>query len=89
MDETRFERNPVTGKLSPTHEELMRWDDWVAEHMAGFEEQYTGRYLAVWDCAIIGVGTPDEALDEAERQRPDVIPYVIYVPTEREAVFLV
>ena len=89
MDETRFEQHPVTGKLSPTHEELMRWDDWLEEHIADFEEQYAGKYLAIWDCAIIGLGTPAEAFDEAERRRPDVIPFVVYIPTEREAVYLV
>ncbi len=87
--EGKYEYDTETEKLAPTYEELMRWFLWVNEHTSEFEEKYPGKYLAIWDCEIIGVGEGEEVYEEAQRRRPDVIPYIVYVPSEEEAVLLV
>jgi hypothetical protein len=89
IKEGKYEYDTETEKLAPTHEELMHWFLWVNEHASEFEEKYPGKYLAIWDYEIIGVGEGTEVYEEAQRRRPDVIPYIVYVPIEEEAVLLV
>jgi len=89
IKEGKYEYDTETGKLAPTYEELMHWFLWVNEHVSEFEEKYSGKYLAIWDYEIIGVGEGMEVYEEAQYRRPDVIPYIVYVPTEEEAVLLV
>ena len=86
----RFEVDPETGLIAPTFEETMRWDDWADERMPEFEQKYAGKYLAIWDCEIAGIGDDSwEARQETEKQYPNTVPLIVYVATEREAVLLV
>ena len=85
----KYEFDTETGKMAPTDEELMRWFLWVNEHTSEFEQRYPGKHLAIWDCEVIGVGDGETVYEEARRRRPDVIPYIVYVPMEEEAVLLV
>ncbi|MBL7065737.1 MAG: hypothetical protein ISS49_16285 [Anaerolineae bacterium] len=90
VDTTRFEIDPETGLIAPTFEETMQWDDWADEHMPEFEEMYAGKYLAVWECEIAGMGDDSwEARQEAEKRHPNTVPLIVYVATEREAVLFV
>lgn len=90
VDTTRFEVDPETGLIAPTFEETMRWDDWADEHMPEFEEQYPGKYLAIWECEVVGIGDDGwEAGEQARKRYPDTVPLIVYVATEREAVLFV
>jgi|Deesub1362A_J573_1020465.scaffolds.fasta_scaffold16708_2 recombinational DNA repair ATPase RecF len=86
----RYEIDPETGQIEPTHEELMRWHVWINEHEHEFERKYAGKYLAIWDNQVVGVGDNAwEARRAAERWQPGIVPLVTYIPTEKEAMLLV
>jgi predicted RNA-binding Zn-ribbon protein involved in translation (DUF1610 family) len=86
----KYEVDPETGQISPTHEESLRWLIWINEHEPEFEEKYAGRYLAIWDEQIVGRGDDwGQAYDAAKRWRKDIVPYIIYIPTEKEEFLLV
>ncbi|MEA3344907.1 MAG: DUF5678 domain-containing protein [Chloroflexota bacterium] len=88
--EGKYEYDTETGKLAPTHEELLRWHTWVNEQEAEFEGKYAGKYLAIWDEKIVGIGEDGgEAIESAKLWRSDVVPYIVYIPTEKEELLLV
>ena len=90
LREGRFEYDTETNKLAPTPAELYHWFLWANEHRQEFEKKYEGKHLAIWDRQIIGIGGDLlEASEQAEHCRPDVEPYFVYVPTEKETYLLV
>ena len=89
-DHSRYEIDPNTGQRSPTHEELMRWHEWLVEHEPEFETRYAGQYLAIWDKQVVTAGADEWAvIQEARRRLPDAVPLIVYIPTEKETMLLV
>lgn len=68
--------------------ELETWRLWLNDQEAELEKKYPGKYLAIWDKEIIAEGNSwGGAWDAAMIARPDIIPLVAYIPTEKESIF--
>ncbi len=60
---------------------------WVSTHQDELEP-YTGKWIAILEDVIIGVGhTAQEALDHA-RQKSDKIPFLVKVPRKDEGLYV-
>ena len=69
----------------PTWQELETWRVWKREHLAKLEQEFPGKYVAIWKNKVIATGaTLKETFHNAHSKNPDAVPWVTYIPTLEE-----
>lgn len=62
---------------------------WIHEHFSELVERYAGKYVAIANGELSGVGeTAFEAEEQALQKYPEIIPSVLLVPHEEDFVCL-
>lgn len=79
-----IERDRMKAKL-----DLQKLDDWYTHHFAELVEKYPRQAIAVVKGQVVAVGDSGQEVDQqARRQHPSEIPFVVTVPSEEELICL-
>jgi len=60
---------------------------WLGKHTPELQEKYAGKWIAVVNEEVVGVGdTAVQAYDQSRKRYPDIKPLLDVVPTEESMI---